>query len=142
VTASTGEIAEDFARELLDTQRGFLDTLRGLTIGPSLREYLEEDRSRLMSLGRYLLAAVVINLVTYWGLGRAGFFGRTGSRQVIPPPASSPRSGRFSTGRRYRFSQRSFSRVFRPQPCAVFPTVRFAGGSGGGTRSAPPARKC
>jgi hypothetical protein len=75
-TASTGGIVEDLLRELFDIERGFLDTLRALTLRPglSLREYLDGDRSRLMSPGRYLLAVVVINFAVYWGLGQAGFF--------------------------------------------------------------------
>lgn len=88
-TASTSRIVEDFARELFDIERGFLDTLWALTLcpGPSLREYLDIGReSRLMSPGRYLLATIVINSVTYWGLGQIGFFQPRGQSAGDPAP--------------------------------------------------------
>jgi Protein of unknown function (DUF3667). len=67
---STGGVVEDFAREFLDIERGFLETVWALTVvpGQSLRAYLNGDRTQLMSPGRYLLGTFVIQFVVIQGL--------------------------------------------------------------------------
>jgi len=66
-----GEVAlRDFAREFLDIEQGFLETVWALTVapGPALQAYLSGDRNRLMSPGRYLLATLIIQYVVIRGL--------------------------------------------------------------------------
>jgi hypothetical protein len=89
-SSSVGGVAEDFARELFDIERGFLKTARVLTFRPqqSLRAYLDGDRTSLMSPGRYLLASIVVNFGVYWGLGKAGVL-RTYKKVSSPTPAKS-----------------------------------------------------
>jgi hypothetical protein len=67
---STGGVLEDFAREFLDIEQGFLETVWALTVapGPALQAYLSGDRNRLMSPGRYLLATLVVQYVVIRGL--------------------------------------------------------------------------
>ena len=59
---STFEVIGGFFREFVDVERGFWATLKRLTFrpGPALRAYLGGAHARLMSPGRYLLAAVVL----------------------------------------------------------------------------------
>jgi len=74
---STAEVIGGFFREFVDVERGFWATLKALTIrpGPALRTYLGGAHARLMSPGRYLLAAVVlcygVDRVLTWGGARA-----------------------------------------------------------------------
>jgi hypothetical protein len=72
--ASTSGIFEDFARELFDIEQGFLETLRALTFSPGqvLQTYLEGGRRQIMSPGRYLVAALVIQYVAIQGLKWTG----------------------------------------------------------------------
>lgn len=71
-STSTTEVFEDFARELFDIERGFLNTLKALTLRPgrALTDYLGGARARLLSPGRYLLAAVILqytaNKILIW----------------------------------------------------------------------------
>lgn len=69
-SGSTGSVIEDFAREFLDIEQGFLETVWALTTVPggALRAYLNGDRAQLMSPGRYLLATLVIQYVVIQGL--------------------------------------------------------------------------
>lgn len=73
-TASTSGIFEDFARELFDVEQGFLEMLRALTFSPGqvLQTYLEGGRRQIMSPGRYLVAALVIQYVAIQGLKWTG----------------------------------------------------------------------
>lgn len=78
-SASTGGILEDFARELFDIEQGFLETLKALTVRPgrALRDYLDGNRSHLMSPGRYLLAAILIHYAANQGLVGLGILAPT-----------------------------------------------------------------
>lgn len=69
-SVSTGGVLEDFMREFLDIEQGFLETVWALTVvpGQALQAYLNGDRNRLMSPGRYLLATLVIQYVAIRGL--------------------------------------------------------------------------
>jgi hypothetical protein len=106
-------MAEDFARELFDIERGFFKTARALTVRPrqALRAYLRGDRSRFMSPGRYLLAAIVINFGAYWGLGKAGFLHPYGG--AAPPPSEGGPEGVADL-------QASFQALFNHQETQVF----------------------
>lgn len=59
---SAAEVIGGFFREFADVERGFWATLKALTLRPgtALRTYLRGAHDRLMSPGRYLLAAVVL----------------------------------------------------------------------------------
>lgn len=85
---SVNSVVEDFTRELFDIERGFLQSVKALTFYPShaLRAFLNGDRTGLMSPGRYLLAATVVNFGVYWGLGKIGLlrpFGQSPSGRSI-----------------------------------------------------------
>lgn len=69
-SGSTGSVVEDFVREFLDIEQGFLETVWALTTipGQTLRAYLSGNRTQLMSPGRYLLATLVIQYVVIQGL--------------------------------------------------------------------------
>jgi uncharacterized membrane protein len=59
---STVEVFGDFFRELVDTERGFWHTFKGLMLRPgtTVRRYLEGEHRPFMSPGRYLLVSAVI----------------------------------------------------------------------------------
>lgn len=59
---SAFDIVGDFFRELVDTERGFWHTVKGLTLRPgtTVRRYLRGERQSFMSPGRYLLVSAVI----------------------------------------------------------------------------------
>lgn len=84
---SVNSVVEDFIRELFDIERGFLESVKALTLYPShaLRAFLNGDRTGLMSPGRYLLACIVVNFGVYWGLGKIGLlqFGQSPSGRSI-----------------------------------------------------------
>ena len=63
-SATVVEVIGGFFRELVDLEHGFWPTFVGLTLRPGavLRDYLSGVRAGLISPGRYLLAAVVVDV--------------------------------------------------------------------------------
>jgi len=64
-SASVLDVIGGFFRELVDVEHGFWPTFVGLTLRPGkvLRQYLSGVRAGLASPGRYLLAAIVVDVI-------------------------------------------------------------------------------
>ncbi|MFB6272905.1 MAG: DUF3667 domain-containing protein, partial [Salinibacter sp.] len=84
---STAEVIGGFFREFVDVERGFWATLKALTLhsGSSLQAYLRGAHERLMSPGRYLLAAVVLCYGVDRGLTWLGVRASLSSQAPTPP---------------------------------------------------------
>ena len=90
-SVSAAEVIGGFFRELVDLESGVWPTFVGLTVRPGevLRRYLGGVRAGLISPGRYLLAAVVVNFGTeqflVW-IGASPPSPPRGDSETSPPP--------------------------------------------------------
>lgn len=107
---SVGDVAGDFVREMADIEGGFRATFAVLTTRPveALRQYLGGARTRLMSPGRYLLASVVINFVTYKGLIWLGVLDR-------PRPSLESAANKRETSQVLEIFAEAAPRIFQSQ---------------------------
>lgn len=73
-TLSATDVIGGFFRELVDIEHGVWGTVKALTRRPgsALQDYLSGARGALMNPGRYLLAAIVVNYLTFRGLSWLG----------------------------------------------------------------------